>query len=85
MSEERAPGTGWSADRVIDEVLPEELEWRRLVQSYPLPAVAVAAVGGFFLGRHHGALLLSALGAFATREVSRNVSNLLGDEESASR
>lgn len=64
-------------DEVVDELLPEELDWRRLVRTYPIPAVALAAAGGFLLGRRHGRVLLSAAIAFATNEVTRNVSSLV--------
>ena len=67
------------ADQIIDDLLPEDLDWREMVRTYPLPAVAAAAVGGFLLGRRHGSDLLSALRRFVDREVATNVRTLLGD------
>ncbi len=67
-------------DGILDDLLPEELDWRRLVRSYPLPALMLSGLGGFFLGSRHGAEILSALSNFATREVDRNISTLLGND-----
>ncbi len=67
-------------DGVLDDLLPEELDWRRLVRSYPLPALVLSGLGGFFLGTRHGTEILSALSNFATSEVDRNISTLLGND-----
>ena len=48
-------------DNILDEILPEELEWERLVRSYPLPAIAAAAAGGFLLAFTHGPAIVSAV------------------------
>ncbi|HYX23428.1 MAG TPA: hypothetical protein VFC23_04685 [Thermoanaerobaculia bacterium] len=67
-------------DELVDELLPEELDWERLVVNYPLPALALAALGGFFLGRRHGREILAAVSTFAAAQVSANVGHLLGRE-----
>jgi hypothetical protein len=64
------------ADELIDELLPEGVDWERLVVRYPIPALLVAAVGGFFIGRSHGTEILSSLSGFAASEFSRNVNHL---------
>jgi hypothetical protein len=74
------PARRGAAERVIDEVVPEGVEWERLVRSYPLPALAVAAAGGFWLGLRHGRALVAALGAFASRQAARGVREALGEE-----
>lgn len=65
-------------DNFLDEILPEELEWERMVRSYPLPAVALAAVGGLLLGLSHGSTIVSAVSSYLATQVSRNVSQVLG-------
>ena len=67
------------ADRWVDELVPEDLDWRRLVRRYPMASVAVATTAGFLLGRNHGAALVAAVSAFAVREVSNNLVSALGD------
>lgn len=67
-------------DDLLDEVLPEDLEWDRLVRSYPLPALAVAAVGGFLLGISHGPAIVSAVSGYLSAQVARNVSEVLGQD-----
>lgn len=71
---------GSIVEGLIDEIVPEELDWERLVRTYPLPAVALVALGGFFLGYRHGPDILQAVSSFAAAEVSKNVSQILGEE-----
>ena len=66
-------------DQVLDEVLPDDFDWRGLVVDYPLAAVTLSLAGGVWLGRAHGSELLSGLTDFAFREVSRNVQSFVGD------
>jgi len=65
-------------DEILDELLPEELDWADLVRRYPVPAVLLAAVGGFFLGRSHGPSILTAASSYAASEMAKNVNELLG-------
>lgn len=69
-----------AADQMLDELLPEQLDWQRLVRQYPIPSLAVAALGGYLLGRYKGAAVLAALSAFAADAVADNVNEILGDE-----
>jgi hypothetical protein len=69
-----------AADQILDELLPEQLDWQRLVRQYPIPSLAVAALGGYLLGRYKGAAVLAALSAFAADAVAENVNEILGDE-----
>lgn len=68
-------------EELLDELVPEGLDWQRLVVRYPIPSLLAAAVGGFYVGRRHGPEILKALSGIAAAEVSRNVSHLfdLGD------
>ena len=67
-------------DELIDDLVPEGLDWERLVVTYPIPALLLAAVGGFFLGRRHGREILAAVSSFAAAEVSRNVTHFIGQD-----
>ncbi len=67
-------------EELIDEIVPEGVDWQRLVVRYPIPSLLVAAVGGFFLGRRHGPEITSALSAFAAGEVSRGVGQLFDQD-----
>lgn len=69
--------SGGSIEEILDEILPEDLEWERLVRTYPVPALAVAAAGGFYLGLRHGPVIVAALSSFLAAEVSRHVIRLL--------
>ena len=81
MTEMLEEDRGSFVDDLIDDLVPGELDWQRLVTTYPLPALAVVALGGFYLGLRHGAEILSALSGYAASEVSRNVSHLMGRED----
>jgi hypothetical protein len=73
-----------AVDEVVGEVMPEEFDWERLVRTYPIPALLVAAAGGFLLGRGRGSEILAALSVFAADFVARNVNEFLGEEIVAS-
>lgn len=79
VNDEERPG-GTSVEAILDELLPEELDWERLVRTYPIPAIALAAVGGFMVGLRHGPMLLGAVSSYVAAEVSRNVGDLLGHQ-----
>lgn len=79
VNDEEQPG-GTSVEAILDELLPEELDWERLVRTYPIPAIALAAVGGFMVGLRHGPMLLGAVSSYVASEVSRNVGDLLGHQ-----
>lgn len=65
------------ADDILDELLPDELDWQAKVRAYPLAALAVAGGLGFFLGQSRGALLASAVSRFAVDRVSHNIGDVL--------
>lgn len=69
-----------SADELVDELVPDELEWRRIVRTYPLPALALAALGGYMLGSRRGKAILLALSTYAADAVAANINEMLGEE-----
>ncbi len=71
---------GSSADEVVDELLPDELDWVDLVQRYPKTALMVAAVGGYILGSSRGQEIVEALSEFAAGQVSEGVNHYLGQK-----
>jgi hypothetical protein len=67
------------ADELLDELIPETLDWRRLVRDYPVPALLVAATGGFLLGRSRGLGMLGALTGIATQAMATQVVNFIDE------
>lgn len=61
-------------------LLPEDFDWRELVRTYPVPALALAALGGYVLGRTQGEKILAALSTLAAAQVARHLNEILGDE-----
>ena len=78
VNEDEAPRS--TAEDLVDELLPEGLDWERLTRSYPLPAVLLAAVGGFLIGRRHGREIVAAVSGYFTAEVAKNVRQVLGPD-----
>lgn len=68
------------SERLIDDLVPEGVDWERLVRSYPLPSLALAAVGGLLLGRSRGSAVVAALAAFASKQASHSISQVLGED-----
>ncbi len=73
---------GGAVEEILDELLPESLEWERLVRTYPFPALALAAAGGFYLGLRHGPVILAAVSSYVAGEVSRHVGGSLFGQQS---
>jgi hypothetical protein len=61
------------ADEFLDELIPPDLDWRRLVRRYPIPALLVAGAAGYWLGRSRRGLAVAeaAVGAAAVGVTSR--------------
>lgn len=68
------------ADEFLDELLPERFEWRRMVRRYPVPALIVAALGGYWLGSRRGEALVAAATAQATDAVDRRLDKIFDIE-----
>lgn len=65
------------AGGLLDELVPEELEWERVVTSYPIVSILAVALGGYLIGRSRGAAILGSLGAQLADQVTDRVSNLV--------
>lgn len=68
------------ADELIDGLVPPEVDWRHIVRRHPLPALLVAGVGGYLLGRSQGKLLLRAVSALAVARVESEVLGRIEDD-----
>ena len=68
------------AEQLVDDLLPADFDWREMVLSYPKAALAVAAVGGYLLGRARGSAIVAALGTYASDTVTQNINALVGDD-----
>lgn len=66
------------ADEILDEILPEEVDWRQLVWSYPKSSLALAAIAGYWLGRSRGRSLFTAATQFAGDSVTDGVNEFFG-------
>jgi hypothetical protein len=76
-----ATGAGLpQADAIIDELIPEQVDWERLVRGYPLPALALAAAAGFYLAVSRGPVVVSAVTGWAAGEMTRRVNDLVGED-----
>ena len=71
---------GSNADQLVDQLMPEELDWQHLVRTYPIAALSVAAVGGFLLGRSRGRAIVVALSGFAADSLTENVNTFIGKQ-----
>ncbi len=58
----------------------EDLDFENLIRRYPLSALALAAVGGFVLGRTRGEAVMDALSSFAVGHISEQVNTALGKD-----
>lgn len=80
-AEPRATEPRGSEDRdPLAALLPKDFDLMELVREYPIPAVLLAALGGYALGRSKGDWVLGALSTFAAAQLTRQVSQLLGDQ-----
>ncbi len=68
-----APPARKAEEEWIDELLPVELDWAELVRQYPIPAITVAALGGFLIGRLHGARIVESVSAVASERLNETI------------
>jgi hypothetical protein len=68
------------ADELLDELIPPDVDWRRLVRRHPWPALVVAGLAGYLLGRSQGRALVTALTGLAVARVEERVLGLVDEE-----
>lgn len=64
---------------ILDGLLRPAVDWRALVERWPLCSVAAAGLAGFLLGRRHGAAVLAGVSAGVGRHLVERL-EVLGDE-----
>lgn len=75
----KAPRRAWT-ERLLDQVLPAELDWEDKVISYPVAALLVAAGMGFVLGRQHGSRLSAIVASVAADRVASTIADVLDND-----
>ena len=68
------------ADELLDDLIPPDINWRRLVRNHPWPALVLAGLGGYLLGRSQGRALVGALAGLAVARVESRVLGYVEDE-----
>ena len=63
--------------RLVDGLLPEEMDWEGVVRAYPLTSVTLAALAGFLVGSRRGRALLTSVTDSALDRVSGMVQELV--------
>lgn len=69
-----AEGGRSQVDELLDELVPPDLDWRKLVTRYPIPSLLVAATAGYLLGRsRRGAAVAEALAGAVALGMTRQL------------
>ncbi len=74
--EENTRGRTWT-ERLLDQVLPEDLDWEDKVLRYPVAALVIATGVGYALGSRHGTRLTSVVSSFAAERVASTIGDVL--------
>ncbi len=69
--------TNWRADSVVDELVPDQVDWQHWVRRYPFAALSVAAICGYLLGRGRGEELVDSVTRQAADSFSQSVHQLI--------
>jgi hypothetical protein len=75
-----SPSSRPLADQLLDELLPEELDWERLVRQYPRACLLAAAGAGVWLGYSRGQAALALLGTVVAGKVAATVGEALAEK-----
>ncbi len=80
LDDDGPDGLSSLADDLIDDLVPPEVDWRKVVRRHPLPALLLAGLGGYLLGRSQGRTLLRAISALAVARVEAEVLSRIEDD-----
>jgi hypothetical protein len=69
--------TDWRAESLVDELLPEDLDWQTWVRRYPKTALSLAAVVGYLLGRSRGDEIVASVTTRAADSLTENLNQLI--------
>ena len=76
--EEHPTGRHSFADEIIDELVPDEVDWRAVVTSYPKLSVSLVALAGFWLGRTRGRAIVAGVTGMAADAVNEGINEFFG-------
>lgn len=71
---------GLDPDHLIDQLIPDAIDWRELVGSNPMLAVGGLGLLGFFIGRTKGAALMSGAAAAVSATMTRQLADVFDGE-----
>lgn len=75
-----SPSSRALADDLLDELLPEDLDWEQLVRRYPRTCLLAALGVGAWLGYRRGRAVLAVVGTLVAGRVAGTVGELLADD-----
>jgi len=67
------------ADDVVDQLVPDGVDWRGWARKHPMLTIGVAATAGFLVARLRGRALVEGVSALAAGQVSDTVQNFVDE------
>ncbi len=64
------------ADAIIDNLVPQAIDWRDTVRSHPLGSLSAVALVGYLVGRTKGAVIMTGLTAAISSALTRQLSDV---------
>ncbi len=65
------------SQNLVDEIAGSQVDWRGAVRKHPIPTLALATLGGFFLGRRYGWQLIEDVSAYVAEELVNQLQGAL--------
>lgn len=63
--------------KFLDDVMPEQLEWREWVGRYPRTCLLLAVTAGFVIGQQHGTEVANGAKRYVSRQAREAVDTFL--------